>query len=71
MLTIIGISVGAIVAIFLFKKSGRRLPMPQKLTTFDNPMFFNNERAQPNVVDSSKLVVNAEEEDPGSVKTVT
>lgn len=69
-LVIIGIVMGAIIAFFLFKKSGRRLPIPERLTNFDNPMFSNNEQSQPNLVASSQLVVNAEEEDAGSVKTV-
>ncbi|XP_053186721.1 macrophage mannose receptor 1-like [Scomber japonicus] len=69
-LVIIGIVMGAIIAFFLFKKSGRHLPIPERLTNFDNPMFSNNEQSQPNLVASSQLVVNAEEEDAGSVKTV-
>ncbi|XP_067462381.1 macrophage mannose receptor 1-like [Thunnus thynnus] len=69
-LVMIGIATVAVVAIFLFKKSGHRLPIPERLTTFDNPLFFNNERAEPNLVAEKKLVVNAEEENPGSVKTV-
>ncbi|KAM7400359.1 hypothetical protein PAMA_004852 [Pampus argenteus] len=58
-----------VTAIFLFKKSGRRLTIHKK-TTFDNPLFFNNEQFEPNLVATNKLVVNAEEENPGSVKTV-
>uniref|UniRef100_A0A7N9AS74 Mannose receptor, C type 1b n=1 Tax=Mastacembelus armatus TaxID=205130 RepID=A0A7N9AS74_9TELE len=58
------------VIIFLFKKSGSRLLIPEKLTTFDNPLFFSNERAQTNMVDTAKLVANAEEENPGPTVTV-
>lgn len=65
-LTVIGI----VIVFFLFKKSGRRLPIPAKLTTFDNPLFFSNERARPDLVDTDKLVANAVEENPGSVITV-
>ncbi|XP_038573591.1 macrophage mannose receptor 1-like [Micropterus salmoides] len=69
-LVIAAIAVGLVIVLFLFKKSGHRLPIPEKLTTFDNPLFFNNERSQPDLVDTSKLVANAEEETPGPVKTV-
>lgn len=69
-LVIIGIAMGTAIAFFLFKKSGRRLPIPEKLTTFDNPLFFNNERSQNNLVATNKLAVNAEEENAGSVQTV-
>ncbi|XP_075954227.1 macrophage mannose receptor 1-like [Anarhichas minor] len=56
------IAIGTGIALFLFKKSGRRLSIPKKLSTFDNPLFFNNER-----FDTNKLVENAEEENPGPV----
>nr|XP_020447208.1 macrophage mannose receptor 1-like [Monopterus albus] len=46
-LVIAAIVIGTVIIIFLFKKSGRRLPIPERFTTFDNPLFFNNERAQP------------------------
>ncbi|KAM7379548.1 hypothetical protein PAMP_005094 [Pampus punctatissimus] len=69
LLVIIGIAVGAVTAIFLFKKSGRRLTIPKK-TTFDNPLFFSNEQSEPTLVATNKLVVNAEEENPESVKPV-
>ncbi|XP_029309189.1 macrophage mannose receptor 1-like [Cottoperca gobio] len=60
-LVIIAIAIGAVIALFLFKKSGLRLPIPGKLSTFDNPLFFNN------VVDANKLVANIEEENPRPV----
>ncbi|XP_034742576.1 macrophage mannose receptor 1-like [Etheostoma cragini] len=69
-LAITVISIGAVIALFLFKKSGLRLPIPEKLSTFDNPLFFSNERYQPDLVDAKKLVVNADEENSVSVITV-
>ncbi|TNN55461.1 Macrophage mannose receptor 1 [Liparis tanakae] len=60
-LVITVIAIGAAVGLFLFKRSGRRLSIPKKLSTFDNPLFSNNERYQP---DTSELVPNAEEENP-------
>ncbi|XP_042352883.1 macrophage mannose receptor 1-like [Plectropomus leopardus] len=66
-LVIIVIAVGLGIALFLFKRSGRRLPIPEKLSTFDNPLFFNNERFHPNLVDTNKLVANAEEENSAPV----
>uniref|UniRef100_A0A8D0CPC0 Mannose receptor, C type 1b n=1 Tax=Sander lucioperca TaxID=283035 RepID=A0A8D0CPC0_SANLU len=62
--------IAIVIALFLFKKSGLRLPIPERLSTFDNPLFFNNERSQPDLVDTNKLVANAEEENSGSVITV-
>ncbi|XP_070829826.1 macrophage mannose receptor 1-like [Chaetodon trifascialis] len=70
LLIITGLAVGTAIVLFLYKKSGRHLPIPEKLTTFDNPLFFNNERAQPDLVDTNKLVANAEEENAGPVVTV-
>ncbi|KAM8728446.1 macrophage mannose receptor 1-like [Acanthopagrus schlegelii] len=62
---IIGLAIiGAVVAFFLFKKNGHRLPIPGKLTTFDNPLFFSNGQSQPDTVDTTQLVENAEEENP-------
>ncbi|XP_034558609.1 macrophage mannose receptor 1-like isoform X3 [Notolabrus celidotus] len=43
---------------FLYKKSPRPLP------TFDNPLYFGSERSQPDVVDTNKLIENAEVENP-------
>uniref|UniRef100_A0A4W6EZB1 Mannose receptor, C type 1b n=1 Tax=Lates calcarifer TaxID=8187 RepID=A0A4W6EZB1_LATCA len=69
-LVITAIAMGIFVIGFLFKKSGHRLTIPEKLTTFDNPLFFNNERSQPDLVDTNKLVANAEEEHPEPIVTV-
>ncbi|KAL6103984.1 uncharacterized protein ACO6RY_13810 [Pungitius sinensis] len=63
-LVLAGIAAGTVVALVLFKKSGRRLAIPERLSTFDNPLFFNNERVGADSVDTSKLVANAEEENP-------
>ncbi len=70
MLIITVIAVGTVISFLLFKKSGGRLPIPEKLTTFDNPLFFNNERAQNDLANTNKLVANVEEESPGPVITV-
>ncbi|KAM7379550.1 hypothetical protein PAMP_005096 [Pampus punctatissimus] len=47
-----------IIAFFLYKKS------PKPLPTFDNPLYFDSERSQPDVVDTNKMIENAEEENP-------
>ncbi|XP_049454398.1 macrophage mannose receptor 1-like isoform X1 [Epinephelus fuscoguttatus] len=69
-LVITAIAIGTVITLFLFKKSGHRLLIPGKSSTFDNPLFFTNERAKPGPVDTNKLVANAEEEDPVPVTTV-
>ncbi|KAF3698791.1 Macrophage mannose receptor 1 [Channa argus] len=61
---IIGIAMGSVIAFFHFKKSGTRLPIPDKLTNFANPLFFSNGQSQCDVNDTSTLVANAEEENP-------
>ncbi|XP_042353414.1 macrophage mannose receptor 1-like [Plectropomus leopardus] len=66
---ITGIAIGVFIAVFVFKKSGRRLPIPDMLTTFDNPLFFRHEQPEPGVADTSKLVEYAENENPESVIT--
>ncbi|XP_037642855.1 macrophage mannose receptor 1b isoform X1 [Sebastes umbrosus] len=43
-------------AFFFYKKSPRPSPVP-----FDNPLYFDSERSQPDVVDTNKLIENAEE----------
>uniref|UniRef100_UPI003AAF93A9 macrophage mannose receptor 1-like n=1 Tax=Centroberyx gerrardi TaxID=166262 RepID=UPI003AAF93A9 len=53
-LVITVIAILAVIGFFLYKKSGRHLP------TFDNPLYFDGERPQPDVVDTSKLIENAE-----------
>ncbi|XP_042352881.1 macrophage mannose receptor 1-like isoform X2 [Plectropomus leopardus] len=67
-LVITAIAIGTAIALFLFKKSGRRLPIPEKLSTLYNPLFINNERYQPGMVTTN--VANAEEEKPAPVITV-
>ncbi|XP_044077015.1 macrophage mannose receptor 1-like [Siniperca chuatsi] len=69
-LVIIVIAMGAVTAFFLFKKSGRCFPIPDRLTTFDNPLFFSNEQSQSDVVDTKKLLENAEEENPEPIITM-
>ncbi|KAF7668437.1 hypothetical protein LDENG_00014640 [Lucifuga dentata] len=61
-LVIAGLAMGTVIVLVLWKKTGHRLPIPEKITTFDNPLFFNNERAHPGVVDTTKLIENAEEQ---------
>ena len=68
---IIGLAIiGAVVAFLLFKKNGHRLPIPGKLTTFDNPLFFSNGQSQADTVDTTQLVDNAEEENPEPIITI-
>ncbi|KAM3850436.1 macrophage mannose receptor 1-like [Diretmus argenteus] len=50
------ITILAVVAFFLYKKSGRPFP------TFNNPLYFDGERSQPDVVDTNELIENAEDE---------
>uniref|UniRef100_A0A3Q3KWV0 Mannose receptor, C type 1b n=1 Tax=Mastacembelus armatus TaxID=205130 RepID=A0A3Q3KWV0_9TELE len=52
------------VAFFLYKKSPRPLP------TFDNPLYFDGQRSQPDVVDTNKLIENAEQENPEPIITL-
>uniref|UniRef100_A0A3Q1GW30 Mannose receptor, C type 1b n=1 Tax=Acanthochromis polyacanthus TaxID=80966 RepID=A0A3Q1GW30_9TELE len=69
-LGIAGIVAGAVIIFFIYKKHGHRLPIPDSFTTFDNPLFFNNKQPQPDLVDTSKLVENAEEEHTELVVTM-
>ncbi|XP_019969273.2 macrophage mannose receptor 1b [Paralichthys olivaceus] len=46
------------IGFFIYKKA------PHTLPTFDNPLYFNSERSQPDVVDTNKLIEKAEEETP-------
>lgn len=55
-LVIAGISTLIAAGFFLYKKS------PAALPTFDNPLYFDGERSQPDVVDTNKLIENAEAE---------
>ncbi|XP_013873795.1 macrophage mannose receptor 1 isoform X2 [Austrofundulus limnaeus] len=61
-LVIAGLAAGTVVALFFFKKSGHYLPIHNRLTNFDNPLFFGNNRTQSGLVDSKTLVENADEE---------
>ncbi|KAM9322716.1 macrophage mannose receptor 1-like isoform 2-T2 [Pholidichthys leucotaenia] len=42
-LVIAVIAIGAIIAVVLFKNFGHQLPIPDNLTSFDNPLFFNKQ----------------------------
>lgn len=55
-LIITAISTLMIIAFFIYKKNPRPLP------TFTNPLYFDSERSQPDVVDTNKLIENAEVE---------
>ncbi|CAG5896528.1 unnamed protein product [Menidia menidia] len=46
------------IAFFLYKRSPRLIP------TFENPLYFNSEPTQPDVVDTNKLIENAETPEP-------
>lgn len=67
MLVITGLTIGVVIAFFLFKKSSHLLPIPDNLTTFDNPLFFSNEQSQPA---TNKLIETGKEENPEPVKTM-
>ncbi|KAF3698792.1 Macrophage mannose receptor 1 [Channa argus] len=69
MLVITATAIGTVILFLLFKRSGHHLRIPEKLTTFDNPLFFSNDRARPDLVDTEKLVANVEEENPGPLIT--
>ncbi|XP_029309190.1 macrophage mannose receptor 1-like [Cottoperca gobio] len=64
MLIVTAISTLMVIAFFLYKKS----PLP--LPTFDNPLYFDRERSQPDVVDTNKLIENAEVENPEPIITL-
>ncbi|XP_056277836.1 macrophage mannose receptor 1b isoform X2 [Pseudoliparis swirei] len=53
-----------VVAFFIYKNS------PHPLPTFDNPLYFDSERSQPDVVDTNKLIENAEVENPEPMITL-
>lgn len=55
-LIITAVSTLMIIAFFIYKKNPRPLP------TFTNPLYFGSERSQPDVVDTNKLIENAEVE---------
>lgn len=61
-LVIAGIAVGTGIGIYLFKRSGHHVSVLYTFNTFDNPLFFNRNPSQSDLVDPSKLVVNAVEE---------
>ncbi|KAM9323120.1 macrophage mannose receptor 1-like [Pholidichthys leucotaenia] len=42
-LVIAVIAIGAIIAVVLFKNCHHQLPIPDNLTSFDNPLFFNKQ----------------------------
>uniref|UniRef100_A0A673AFI2 Macrophage mannose receptor 1-like n=1 Tax=Sphaeramia orbicularis TaxID=375764 RepID=A0A673AFI2_9TELE len=63
-LVIMVISCLIVVAIFIYKKAPRPLP------TFENPLYVENERPQPDVVDTNKLIEKAEEETPEPIITL-
>lgn len=68
-LVITGITIVAVGAFILVKK-GHRLPIPDNLNTFDNPLFFSNEQSTADVIDPTELVQNAEDESTEPVVTM-
>lgn len=69
-LVITVIAIGTVIIFLIIKKSGCHLPLLKKSSTFDNPLFFNNEQSQPNLVESNNMAANGEKEEPGSAVTV-
>ncbi|KAK1879139.1 Macrophage mannose receptor 1 [Dissostichus eleginoides] len=69
-MSIILIATGAVIAFLLYKKFAHRLSIRVNLNTFDNPLFFSREKSQTGVVDTEKLVENAEEDSPEPVVSV-
>ncbi|TKS79617.1 Macrophage mannose receptor 1 [Collichthys lucidus] len=63
-LVITAVSMVIVAGFFLYKNS----PVP--LPTFDNPLYFDSERSQPDVVDTNKLIENAEVENPEPIITL-
>ncbi|XP_028988342.1 macrophage mannose receptor 1 [Betta splendens] len=51
-------------AFFFYKRS------PGSLPTFDNPLYLDSQRSQPDVVDTNKLIENAEVEHPEPIITL-
>ncbi|KAF3858065.1 hypothetical protein F7725_011266 [Dissostichus mawsoni] len=70
-MSIILIATGAVIAFLLYRKFAHRLSIRVNLNTFDNPLFFSREKSQTGVVDTEKLVENAEEDSPEPVVSVT
>uniref|UniRef100_A0A667XPX9 Mannose receptor, C type 1b n=1 Tax=Myripristis murdjan TaxID=586833 RepID=A0A667XPX9_9TELE len=58
------IAVLAGVAFYFYKKSGRPLP------AFDNPLYRDSDQSPPDVVDTNKLIENAEEENHEPIITL-
>ncbi|XP_068197546.1 macrophage mannose receptor 1-like isoform X2 [Antennarius striatus] len=63
-LVITAVSTLMVVAFFLYKKS------PHSLTTIINPLYFDSERSKPDVVDTNKLIENAEIENSEPIITL-
>lgn len=55
-LVIVAVCMLAAGAFLVYKKSPRLIP------TFDNPLYFESDRSQPDVVDTNRLIENAEVE---------
>ncbi|KAM9349892.1 macrophage mannose receptor 1-like [Symphorus nematophorus] len=52
-LVITVIALVAVILLLVFKKSGRRFPIPKRSSAIDNPLFFNNEQSQPHLIDTN------------------
>lgn len=51
-LVITAIAVAAVVVVVIIKKPGCCLTLLEKSSTFDNPLFLNNEQSQANLVEN-------------------
>lgn len=63
-LVIVAVCMLAAGTFLAYKKSPRLIP------TFDNPLYFESDRTQPDVVDTNRLIENAEVENPEPIITL-
>lgn len=63
-LIIVAVCALAAGAFVIYKKSPRLIP------TFDNPLYFESDRTQPDVVDTNRLIENAEVENTEPIITL-
>lgn len=63
-LVIVITSTMLVAAFFFYKKS------PRLFTPFENPLYFDSQQSKPDVVDTNKLIENAEVENPVPIITL-
>lgn len=63
-LIIVAVCALAAGAYVIYKRSPRLIP------TFDNPLYFESDRTQPDVVDTNRLIENAEIENTEPIITL-